>query len=245
MDPRGDIMRKVVLILISFFILYGCSVEKAGQIEKDANTVSTDQSSKEESTLNEASTDEESVEVHDDIEMSVKEYTSEEKQMMTEEFFNWAVDRAKIGNLAVTIFYFQHGAAGRGDWYALTPDGQVQVQNLDNPGFESFDIHAIGGVVFYTPLSGDYGRDETAPTPGIAEGYNRLAVENTNIHKYMLADNGVVYELIGKKENVGSSTGFGEYDDDGTVESLNPTVQFIVSKDQDAQNEWRRILNKY
>ena len=62
----------------------------------------------------------------------------------------------------------------------------------------------------------------------------------------MLADNGVVYELIGKKENVGSSTGFGEYDDDdGTVESLNPTVQFIVSKDQDAQNEWRRILNKY
>lgn len=68
----------------------------------------------------------------------------------------------KIGNLAVTTLYFQHGAAGSGDWYALTPDGQVQVQNLDNPGFESFDIHAIGGVAFYTPLSGDYGRDETA-----------------------------------------------------------------------------------
>lgn len=238
-------MRKVVLILISFFILYGCSVEKAGQIEKDENTVSTDQSSKEESTLNEANTDEGSVEVHGDVEMSVKEYTSEEKRMMTEEFLNWAVDRAKIGNLAVTTLYFQHGAAGSGDWYALTPDGQIQVQNLDNPGFESFDIHAIGGVAFYTPLSGDYGRDETAPTPGIAEGYNRLAVENTNIHKYMLADNGVVYELIGKKENVGSSTGFGEYDDDGTIGSLNPTVQFIVSKDQDAQNEWKRILNKY
>src|SRR5699024_7230489 len=130
----------------------GCSVEKADQIEKDENTVSTDQSSKEESTLNEANIDEGSVEGHGDVEMSVKEYTSEEKRMMTEEFFNWAVDRVKIGNLAVTTLYFQHGAAGSGDWYALTPDGQVQVQNLDNPGFESFDIHALSGVAFYTPL---------------------------------------------------------------------------------------------
>lgn len=66
-------MRKVVLILISFFILYGCNVEKADQIEKDENTVSTDQSSKKESTLNEANIDDESVEVHGDVEMSVKE----------------------------------------------------------------------------------------------------------------------------------------------------------------------------
>lgn len=178
-------------------------------------------------------------------ELAVKEFTMEEQQEMTQHFYDWAIERAEIGNMAVTNMYFSHGAAGRGDWYAMTPDGEVQTQNQDNPGFDHFDIHAVGGVAFYQPASGDFGEDADAPFPGTAEGYSRLALPDTNIHKYMLADNGVVYELIGKKENMSFSSGFGEYDDEGTYGEYPPGSEFEISGDQDAQQEWKRILRMY
>lgn len=162
-------------------------------------------------------------------ELAVQEFTMEEQQKMTQHFYDWAIERAEIGNMAVTNMYFSHGAAGRGDWYAMTPDGEVQTQNQDNPGFDHFDIHAVGGVAFYQPASGDFGEDTDAPFPGTAEGYSRLALADTNIHKYMLADNGVVYELIGKKENMSFSSGFGEYDDEGTYGEYPPGREFEIS----------------
>lgn len=177
--------------------------------------------------------------------LAVQEFTMEEQQEMTQHFYDWAIERAEIGNMAVTNMYFSHGAAGRGDWYAMTPDGEVQTQNQDNPGFDHFDIHAVGGVAFYQPASGDFGEDTDAPFPGTAEGYSRLALADTNIHKYMLADNGVVYELIGKKENMSFSSGFGEYDDEGTYGEYPPGREFEISGDQDAQQEWKRILRMY
>lgn len=195
--------------------------------------------------IHEKEYEENTVVEQDDSNTVVKEFTYEAKREMTQSFYNWAAERAKIGSMAVTTRYFEHGSGGIGDWYAVTPDGEVQVQNQQNPGFNHFDIHAIGGVAFYRPLSGDYGIDESAPTIGFAEGYNRLAVEDTNIHKYMLADNGVVYELIAKKEKMGFSTGFGEYNDDGTRGDFNPTVEFDISEDQEAQQKWKRILRKY
>lgn len=178
-------------------------------------------------------------------ELAVQEFTMEEQQEMTQHFYDWAIERAEIGNMAVTNMYFSHGAAGRGDWYAMTPDGEVQTQNQDNPGFDHFDIHAVGGVAFYQPESGDYGEDADAPVPSTAEGYSRLALPDTNIHKYMLADNGVVYELIGKREQMSFSSGFGEYDDEGTYGEFPPGVEFEISGDQDAQQEWKRILGMY
>ncbi|MEY8560194.1 hypothetical protein AALF85_05795 [Jeotgalicoccus halotolerans] len=178
-------------------------------------------------------------------ELAVQEFTMEEQQEMTQHFYDWAIERAEIGNMAVTNMYFSHGAAGRGDWYAMTPDGEVQTQNQDNPGFDHFDIHAVGGVAFYQPASGDFGEDANAPVPSTAEGYSRLALPDTNIHKYMLADNGVVYELIGKREQMSFSSGFGEYDDEGTYGEFPPGVEFEISGDQDAQQEWKRILGMY
>lgn len=178
-------------------------------------------------------------------ENTLQEFTDAEKQEMNQLFYDWAVERAEIGGMAVTEMYFTHGAAGYGDWYAVTPDGEVQAQDLDNPGFDHFDIHAIGGVAFYQPESGDIGEDKNAPFPSTAEGYSRLAQPDTNVHKYMLADNGVVYELIGKKENISFSSGFGEYNDDGSRGEYVPDVAFEVSGDQDAQQEWQRILGMY
>ena len=56
-------------------------------------------------------------------ELAVQEFTMEEQQEMTQHFYDWAIERAEIGNMAVTNMYFSHGAAGRGDWYAMTPNG--------------------------------------------------------------------------------------------------------------------------
>ena len=41
---------------------------------------------------------------------------------------------------------------------ANTPDGQMQVQNENNPGPTTFPIHVIGGVVFLTMKDGSIGR---------------------------------------------------------------------------------------
>lgn len=187
----------------------------------------------------------EDLSVEETTDVEVQEFTIEEQQEMTQLFYDWAVERAEIGGMAVTKIYFSHGAGGSGDWYANTPDGEVQAQNLNNPGFEHFDIHAIGGVAFYHPISGDYGIDEYAHVPGVGEGYSRLAKSDTNIHKYMLADNGVVYELIAKRENTALSSGFGEYADDGTRGDFTPNAEFEISQDQDAQQKWQRILGMY
>ena len=72
-----------------------------------------------------------------------------------------------------------------------------------------------------------------------------MAIDGTDIHKYMLADNGVVYEHISVKEETSLSSGFGEFNDDGTRGEYAPASRFEVSGDQDAQEEWQRILSKY
>lgn len=178
-------------------------------------------------------------------ETAVREFTDAEKQAMVDEFYTWAVERAEVGGMAVNDYYFGHGAAGRGDWYATTPHGDVQVQDQDNPGFDAFNIHAIGGIVFYQPISGDYGADENTEVESTASGYQTMAIDGTDIHKYMLADNGVVYEHISVKEETSLSSGFGEFNDDGTRGEYAPASRFEVSGDQDAQEEWQRILSKY
>lgn len=180
-----------------------------------------------------------------DVEAAVQEFTQEEKAAMNQMFYDWAVERAKIGGMAVTEVYFNHGASGQGDWYAVTPEGEIQVQDFNNPGFNYFGIHSIGGVAFYQPASGDFGEDAYAPVPSTAEGYSKLALPNTDIHKYMLADNGLVYELINEKEETSYTTGFGQYDNEGTYGKYPPSHSFEVSGDQAAQKEWQRILEMY
>lgn len=176
--------------------------------------------------------------------VAVKQYTDEEMLEMTEMFYEWAVERAEIGAMAVTKYYFGHGAGGRGDWAARTPHGIVQAQDLNNPGWEAFELHAIGGVAFYQPITEDYGRDENHPDIIIASGYSTIAKPDTDIHKYMLVDNGIVYELIGP---LTLTTGFSEYTDDGEITDIIKynIDEFKVSQDQAAQEEWRRILSLY
>lgn len=221
------------------------STESETTEENDENETVEDSDPEVDETEENMEAEESNGEVAETPEFTAREFSEEEKQAMVNEFYNWAVERAEIGNLAVTDYYFGHGAAGHGDWYASTPHGDVQAQDLDNPGFDAFDIHAVGGVVFYNPLSGDYGADENTEVESTASGYQTMAVDGTDIHKYMLADNGVVYEHASVKEETSLSSGFGEYNDDGTRGEYAPTSEFEVSGDQEAQNEWQRILSEY
>src|SRR5699024_12463573 len=139
-------------------------------------------------------------------------------------FLDWAMPRAEEGGMAVTDNYFGHGASGSGDWYAVTEDCEIQVQDQDptteSPGYDAFDIHALGVVVFYTSNSGVTGLDEKSyKEQGGAGGgrkYTAVAEPDEPSHKYLLGDNGVVYELKGSATRLDSyQTGCGLYDDHG------------------------------
>ena len=170
--------------------------------------------------------------------------TDTQKQAINASFLDWAAQRAEIGNMAVNDYYFDHGAAGRGDWYANTPDGQMQVQNENNPGPTGFPIHVIGGVVFLTMKDGSTGRQNDV-VESIAGGYSDKADMSKPITKYILGDNGKVYELKTTDGQVSLTTGFGEYSDDGTASEYQPDQNFIVSGDRDAQDELQKLINAY
>lgn len=192
-----------------------------------------------------STTEEPTEETSDKKEVStVRQFSNQEQEAMVDEFYNWAAPRAETANMAITKLYFNHGAAGFGDWYADTPDGEVQTQDNKKPGFDEFKIHSIGGIVFYTREDGQTGAKELDSTV-TAYGYSKDAQPGTKLHKYMLADNGTVYELILPYERASFSTGFGEYDDNGKRGEFEPTFKFEISQDEAAQSKWKEILAKY
>src|SRR5699024_8086575 len=178
-------------------------------------------------------------------------YSGEEQKEASQAFFDWAIPRAEVGGMAVTDNYSGHGTSGSGDWYAMTEDGEILVHDQDprqeEIGYKSYEIHALGGVVLYTSCSDVTGRDKSAyAEQGGAGGgrkYTAVAEPNEPLHKYLLGDNGVVYELKGSaKERDSYQAGFGLYDDHGENKLIEEEYTFKVSEDQDAQDEWVKIL---
>lgn len=169
--------------------------------------------------------------------------TEEQKSRITQQFLAWASPRAATGNMAVSDYYFNHGSAGLGDWYANTPDGMIQVQDNQHPGAAGFKVHAIGGVVFYTAKDGKVGIDSTLKGEMTAQGYSANMDFSQKVSKYVLGDNGVVYELaLGQGVSVIPEDGFGELDDDGNKGSNGTTSTFIISKDQAAQETLTNLI---
>lgn len=169
--------------------------------------------------------------------------TDTQKLTITTQFLAWASSRAATGNMAVSDYYFNHGSGGLGDWYANTPDGQVQVQDNHQPGATAFKLHAIGGVVFYTAKDGQVGVDSTLKSGTTAQGYSINMNFDHPASKYLLADNGVVYELaLGKGTSVSPADGFGELADNSSAGSNAPTSTFIISKDSAAQTELAELI---
>ncbi|MGG5317087.1 DUF4767 domain-containing protein [Enterococcus sp. AZ072] len=169
------------------------------------------------------------------------------KQLSTNEinqtFLDWAIQRGEMGGMAVSSRYFTHGAAGRGDWYAQTPDGEVQMQDNGNPGAAAFKIHIIGGCVFYTSLDGTIGLDQKAEGSSTAENYYINLDQSQPVHVYLLGDNGKVYEYTHVPVEEKAIGLFGELEDDGTKGQYGPTKTFAVSEDADAQAKLKELLN--
>ncbi len=171
--------------------------------------------------------------------------TIDQKKQINADFLNWAAERATVGHMAVSDWYFDHGSAGLGDWYANTPDGQVQVQNQNQPGAAAFKIHAVGGCIFYKSKDGQIGK-QNLYKGSFADNYSIGLDDSQPVSKYLLGDNGVVYELkTGNGSSVSSRTGFGQYDDNGQLGNYQPDQNFEISADQAAQHELQKLLTPY
>ncbi|GKT04307.1 hypothetical protein [Furfurilactobacillus entadae] len=181
---------------------------------------------------------------HDTSSTSVS-LSYQQKRQINDSFLTWADGRALIGHMAVSDWYFDHGAAGSGDWYANTPDGRVQVQDNENPGASAFSIHSVGGCVFYKSKNGDTGKQDLYQG-SFAGNYNAGGMDfDKPVSKYLLGDNGVVYELkTGNGTPVSTNTGFGQTSGEGTT-AHEPDEQFEVSADTAAQTELKKLINQY
>ena len=245
------IIRYAMLGVCSIFLLSGCSSGKeaapASSTEiKVSVTAKSDPATSE--TVSTRSSDTQTTQSSSQTESVASKgvrLSDAQREQINLAFLEWTGQRAAIGNMAVSGWYFDHGAAGRGDWYANTPDGQVQVQNQDLPGKSAFPIRAIGGCVFYTSKDGGIGKQELA-AGSFAENYSVKMDFTKPVSKYLLGDNGVVYELkTGNGEMVSTNTGFGEYADDGSISEYTPGVAFQISEDQAAQEKLQELIQRY
>ena len=175
-------------------------------------------------------------------------YSEEEKRAILQEFIDWASYRAEIGGMVVSDYYLGHGASGFGDWYANTENGEIQIQDIGKgiPGYDNFPIHTVGGVVFYTSIEELYGYDSRPWNESIAVGFFRLADLNMPVTRYLLGDDGIIYELKGTlPEYYSFNGGYGLYEEDGSKAIDSSSYIFEISKDTDAQEKYLGILLKY
>ena len=252
-------MKKIsisIMGLLTVSLLTGCGSKEAAdsntpasssttesQVSRSSQTSSTSSEAKETATTSASST--EAPSSSSSMLQQRATLNDTQKNVINQAFLDWAGERASIGNMAVSEWFFDHGAAGRGDWYAVTPDGQVQVQDNGVPGKSAFPIHAIGGCVFYTSKDGGIGKQELF-ADSFASNYSVKMDFTKPVSKYLLGDNGVVYELkTGNGEPVSTNTGFGEYADDGSLGSYTPSKPFEVSEDQAAHAKLQELLRTY
>ncbi|MCM0601739.1 hypothetical protein KAR53_09240 [Periweissella ghanensis] len=259
---QGDIMHKslplTAIIAGSLFLLTGCGVShsannQSSSASNSANSSKSSSTHTNSSNVTAPTSSSQQVNATSSASSSAQPnhqsvaLSEAQQAQITAQFLAWAGQRARIGGMAVTDDYMDHGAAGFGDFFAATPDGLVQVQNQNNPGPNHFKIHAIGGVAFYTPIDGNLGV-QTDLKGDFAEGYRVVARPDKPISKYLLGDNGTVYELQKPGDQVALSTGLGEFNDDGSYTSDNavaPQDQFSISGDTAAQQELQKLLAPY
>ncbi|MBX8935282.1 hypothetical protein HCH29_00020 [Enterococcus gilvus] len=251
------IIRYALLGVCSVFLLSGCSSGKEADTPASSTEIKVSVTAKSDPATSETvstrssdtqTTDTQTTQSSSETESVASQgvrLSDAQRERINLAFLEWAGQRAAIGNMAVSGWYFDHGAAGRGDWYANTPDGQVQVQNNGQPGKNAFPIRAIGGCVFYTSKDGGIGEQELA-AGSFAENYSVKMDFTKPVSKYLLGDNGVVYELkSGNGEMLSTNTGFGEYDDDGSIGEYTPGVSFQRSEDQAAQEKLQELIQRY
>lgn len=167
-----------------------------------------------------------------------------EKTEINNDFYNWADQRAKIGNMAISKYYFDHGSEDNGNlWYASTPDGDILIRNAsDTYSSKSYNLRKIGGFVFYTAKDGTTGKcDNIKQDTDDGAKYSSDQIDCTKpVDKYLLANNGIVYECKLDGETAEPDSGFNIKGED----NIN-SDDWIVSQDKAAQDEYRQLITKY
>lgn len=167
-----------------------------------------------------------------------------EKTEINNDFYNWTDQRAKMGNMAISKYYFDHGPEDNGNlWYASTPDGNILIRNAsDTYSSKSYNLRKIGGFVFYTAKDGTTGKcDNIKQDTDDGAKYSSDQIDCTKpVDKYLLANNGIVYECKLDGETAEPDSGFNIKGED----NIN-SDDWIVSQDKAAQDEYRQLITKY
>jgi len=245
-------MKKAWLLTLLSFSLVGCSSGKSNETQPSSTTPTSQsnsvksfskekESSTKESSVKETPQKKESSNARQTTLSKDEFYSKEITSTINQQFLNWASERAKVGGMAVTSQFFDHGAAGTGDWYAVTPDGLAMAQDLNNPGNDYFPLHIVGGVTFYYSNAGILGATDERSKSSFAAGFGEVADTSKPIVKYILCDNGMIYEL---QSSPALSAGFSEATDEGTISRSQINEQaFFRSEDKDAIHEYQRIIS--
>ncbi|VEG63392.1 Uncharacterised protein [Staphylococcus condimenti] len=213
-------------------LLTGCSSNE-GKKTSDAHAQTEQQHSKEASTSK-------------DIKINKEKLSDQERENMKKEVLDWADKRAKQKGLAVSNRYFGAGEISNGDWYAMTPKGEMQVSNQGSPGPKAFDRHNLVGVVMYKSKDGTTGFDSKAKDLTNIESYQNVADLNQPVTKYLFADDGNVYEYTFKPdEKVTLSSGFAPKDHNDKDPNLKPDHAFSLSEDESADETMQHLVKQY
>ncbi|WEG72539.1 hypothetical protein [Vagococcus intermedius] len=167
------------------------------------------------------------------------------QKIISDKFYDWAVTRAEESKQAVTPIFFSPEEHSIGDWFGQTPDGKILVSKNDESKWDDFPLHAMGGVVFYTALNGQIGHDPEIDYRDLKVDYEVNMDETMPASKYILGDNGIVYELVKiTGEQLTPTSGFKKKIKDNLVE-VPEKENLIKSKDQEAQNVLGKLINTY
>ncbi|MEB6570373.1 hypothetical protein [Staphylococcus auricularis] len=171
----------------------------------------------------------------------------DEKQEVKEELIKWMAKREAKDDRAVSNRYFNSGSFSNGDWYAGSPDGQIQVSNQGDPGPKAFDVHNVVGLVTYESNADVTGFDESAQSLTNIEGYEQVANMSAPITKYLFADNGKVYKCTFDKdsEETTLSSGFAPKDHTTKDPNLAPDRTFDEVKDKEITEHYHKLLDQY
>lgn len=164
-----------------------------------------------------------------------KSYSMGQMEAMNAQFLNWAIPRAKTAKMAVTDAYNVHGAISADDLYINTPDGKVLIQGNYNPNV--YVGEAVAGLIFCHAKDGVTGE---LPLGGCTATTFENVEMDEMANKYILASNGVVYELKGPASEI---VGVGGVNQGSNTTSL--SGNWIVSEDAAAQQEAQNILSQY
>ncbi|POA08648.1 hypothetical protein CD039_09265 [Staphylococcus argensis] len=170
--------------------------------------------------------------------------SKKQKAQLKKEVMQYFKQHSSTKTPAFTTRFFAGGSISTGDWYAVTPEGQLQVSDRGKPGAKAFKKHNIVGITTYTSKDGQQGLDPQAKSLSNIEGYTRVAKMDHPIKKYLFADDGKVYEAEFSGEDTTLSTGFAPKDHNDKDPNLAPSEVFKPTSDKQLADFWKKRLEE-